>query len=396
MFINLDFISINYKTKYRMEIKQFKHKSKDEIITSLNLIHPAEYDFHILFCDKKFIEDDELNALYSKTFSNSILMGCSTAGEIGNKKFAEEAFVLTSVKMKSTKVKKVVYKLKDVQDSKTAGESIAKQLLAEDLKYVFILSEGLNVNGTRLIEGINAVLDERINVSGGLAGDSGAFVKTYVADEKNEFTTNCIAALGFYGETIETASGSFGGWDSFGIDRTVTKSVENVVYEIDGQPALDLYKSYLGEKAAELPGSGLYFPLEMRESENSELLVRTILGVNENENSLTFAGNIPEGAFVRLMKTNVNRVIDGAEKSSQIVKNAITNEPKLVLMVSCVGRKLVLKQLTQDEVEAVTDTFPENVVFTGFYSYGELSKLKGNHSCALHNQTMTVAALSEL
>jgi hypothetical protein len=303
--------------------------------------------------------------------------------------------VLTSVKMNNTKVKKSVYHLSSAKDSHMAGETLAKDLLADDLKYVFILAEGLNVNGTRLIEGINSVLDEKVNVSGGLAGDDFQFLKTYVSDEENKFSSNCISALGFYGDVLETASGSYGGWDSFGIDRIVTKSDENIVYEIDGQPALQLYKSYLGDKAAELPGSALFFPLEMRTSENGELLVRTILNVNEADNSMTFAGNVPEGSFVRLMKTNVNRIIGGAEKSSEIIKDVFVNNPKLVFMISCVGRKMVLKQLTQDEIDAVTESFNDDVIFTGFYSYGELSKLKGNHSCALHNQTMTVTGISE-
>jgi len=379
-----------------MNIKQIKLKSKEEIINSLKSIQVKDFDFHILFCDKKFIEDESLNQLYKSTFANSILMGCSTAGEIGEKNFAEHSFVLTSVKLNKTKVKKSVFHLSSAADSKIAGETLAKNLLTPDLKYVFVLAEGLNVNGTRLIEGINSVLDEKINVSGGLAGDDFQFLKTYVSDEENKFSNNCIAALGFYGDAIETASGSYGGWDSFGIDRVVTKSNENIVYEIDGQPALQLYKSYLGDKAAELPGSALFFPLEMRTSENGELLVRTILGVNEADNSLTFAGNIPEGSFVRLMKTNVNRVIDGAEKSSDIINEVMGNNPKLVFMVSCVGRKMVLKQLTQDEIDAVTESFQDDVVFTGFYSYGELSKLKGSRDCALHNQTMTVAGISEL
>jgi hypothetical protein len=379
-----------------MNIKQVKAKSKDEIIIELKSILVNEYDFHILFCDKKFIEDEELNQLYKNTFASSLLMGCSTAGEIGEKNFSEHSFVLTSVKLNKSKVKKSVYHLTSVNDSHKAGETIAKDLLADDLKYVFVLSEGLNVNGTRLIEGINSILDEKVNVSGGLAGDDFEFVKTYVCDEENKFSNNCIAALGFYGDALETASGSHGGWDSFGIDRVVTKSEENIVYEIDGQPALQLYKSYLGEKAAELPGSALFFPLEMRTSENGELLVRTILGVNEQENSLTFAGNIPEGSFVRLMKTNVNRVIGGAEKSSELIKEGLINDPKLIFMISCVGRKMVLKQLTQDEIDAVTESFDDEVVFTGFYSYGELSKLKGNNSCALHNQTMTVAGITEI
>jgi hypothetical protein len=379
-----------------MKINQVKFKTKNEITQFFDSFHAGTYDFHVIFCDKKFITDSELNTLYGKVFSGSLLMGCSTAGEVGEKKFSEHSFVLTSVKLEKTSVKKEVFHLKGSQDSYQAGKTVAEQLLAPNLRYVLLLSDGIQVNGTRLMEGINAVFDQHVNVSGGLAGDDGEFVQTYVANEHNIFASHCVAALGFYGDAIETASGSYGGWDSFGIDRLVTKSDENVVYEIDGQPALQLYKSYLGEKAAELPGSALFFPLEMRTSENGEVLVRTILGINENDNSLTFAGNIPEGSYVRLMKTNVNRLIDGAEKASAMITKTMDHNPGLVFTVSCVGRKIVLKQLTQDEVDAVAEAFDNNVVFAGFYSYGELSKFKGNRDCQLHNQTMTVAGISEI
>ena len=377
-----------------MKLNQIVLKNKTEILDTIKNYDVKSYDFHFIFCDKVYIE--AIAETVKTVFKDSILMGCSTAGEIGDKKISEGSFVLTSVKLEKSRVKKCSYILENVKDSNKAGEHLAKELLADDLKHVFLLSDGLNVNGTRLIEGINSVLDQNINVSGGLAGDNGDFIKTYVTDSDNNFIPNCISAIGFYGESIKTSSGSYGGWDSFGLDRVVTKSDENVVYEIDGQPALELYKSYLGDLSKELPGSALFFPLEMRVSEDSELLVRTILGVNEQENSLTFAGNIPEGSFVRLMKTNVNRVIDGAEKAADIIKESTKENVDLVLMVSCVGRKLVLKQLTQDEVEAVTSSFGENTVFTGFYSYGELSKLKGHNDCNLHNQTMTLTAITEI
>lgn len=379
-----------------MKQQQLSFNSKSELIEALSNFDSTAYDVHFIFADKSYLEDTEISTLIQSTFKKSMIMGCSTAGEIGLKKISEGTFVITSVKMEKSIIKKTVFNLNDVNDSFSAGERIAKDLINENLKHIFVLSDGVNVNGTRLIEGINSVLDHTINVSGGLAGDNGNFIKTYVADNNNQFIPNCVSALGFYGEHITTSSGSYGGWDSFGIDRIVTKSHENVVYEIDGQPALELYKSYLGDLSSELPGSALFFPLEMRDHEDSELLVRTILGVNEKDNSLTFAGNIPEGAFVRLMKTNVNRVIDGAEKAADIIKNSMNQNPELVLMVSCVGRKLVLKQLTQDEIEAVTDSFNEDVIFTGFYSNGELSKLKGNNLCNLHNQTMTLTAISEI
>ena len=379
-----------------MKINQHVYHSKQEFLSGVSSIHAREFDIHFLFSDISYLEDNEIAQILKQVFNGTIVAGCSTSGEIGEKKITEKSIVITSVKLEKSSVKKCSYRLKDVNDSRKAGEQIARELQQEGLKHVFILSDGLTVNGTRLIEGINAVYDRTVNISGGLAGDNATFTKTYVADMDNNFVPDIVTAIGFYGDAIKTGCSSYGGWDSFGIDRVVTKSNENVVYEIDGQPALDLYKSYLGDLSKELPGSALFFPLEMRQSGDGELLVRTILGVNEAENSLTFAGNIPEGSFVRLMKTNVNRVIDGAGKASDLLKESIDVHAQLVLMVSCVGRKLVLKQLTQDEVEAVTENFDEATIFTGFYSNGEISKMKFHDQCSLHNQTMTITAITEV
>lgn len=378
-----------------MKINQIQINKKENVIDTLTSITPTDYDLHILFADKLYFDDEKINHFLKEHFKGSIISGCSASGEITGKKFSENTFSLTSVKFKNTPVKKVSVLINGPEDSYQAGLEIVNKLDSHQLKHIFILSDGNLVNGTRLLEGINKNISNTINISGGLAGDNAQFIKTYVADENNEFRSNCITAIGFYGDHIITESGSFGGWDSFGLDRIVTKSVENTVYEIDHQPALDLYKSYLGERSSELPGSAMYFPLEMRETEFSEPLVRTILGIDEENKSMTFAGNIPEGSFVRLMKTNVNRVIEGANKSGKIITENLNSSPELIVMISCVGRKIVLKQLTQDEVDAVTEIFDPKTCFTGFYSHGEISKMKFIENCKLHNQTMTLTAFTE-
>ena len=379
-----------------MKVRQFIYKSKDDFINKINETDLSQCDCHFIFADSSFLEDEKIQSTIKKSFQNLVLMACTTAGEIGKKEIFEGTLVLTSVKFKKTILKKVSYLIEDSSDSFSAGKHLANQLLGNDLKHVFILSDGINVNGSKLIDGFNSILsNHNVNISGGLAADNANFNKTLVADADNNFISNGVTALGFYGDTINVNTGSYGGWDSFGIDRTVTKSDENVVYEIDGVSALELYKNYLGPLSADLPGSALLFPIEMQENLNSEKLVRTILGVNESNGSITFAGSIPKGSVIRLMRTNINNVIGGANTAAKITKSDITEQVKLVLLVSCVGRKLVLTQLTQDEIEAVTSEFEDDVVFTGFYSYGELSKLKNENFCRLHNQTMTITAISE-
>lgn len=377
-----------------MKVFQKVFKNTTELYTFLEPFNASDFDLHIIFADKSYFDSEEVRSKIKQSFNNSIVFGCSSSGEILGNKLSEQSFSITSIKFAKAKIKKQCFHIKDASESTIAGETIAKELSGDDLKHILILSEGINVNGSRLVEGFNKVIDKTVHVSGGLAGDNAQFDITYVADMENNFVSNCVSAIGFYGD-ITTETSSFGGWDSFGIDRTVTKSKENVVFEIDGNPALDLYKSYLGDKAAELPASAFYFPIEMRDSEHSEPVVRTILGINEDENSITFAGNVSEGSFVRLMKTNVNRVIDGASKSADILKENSKTNPELVILITCVGRKIVLKQLAQDEVEAVTDNFSNEVSFAGFYSNGEISKSKFIEDCKLHNQSMTLTSFSE-
>lgn len=378
-----------------METSQHIFKSPDQVLSFLENFQGNHYQLNIVFADVSYFENAEINRLVEKAFAGSILMACSSSGEISTRTFHERSFVLTSVNFKDVRLKKVSCDIAAPEESTSVGQCIANQLKTDDLKHVFLLADGVTLNGTRFVEGINSILGSQVNVSGGLASDNANFTKTYVADNDNRMKSNCVSGLGFYGEHIHSGCGSYGGWDSFGKDRIVNKSKENIVYEIDGQPALELYKTYLGPKAAELPAAALFFPLEIRKAEDKELLVRTIIGVNEADQSLTFAGNIPEGSQIRLMKTNVNRVIDGAEKAAIYLNESVENASGLVLMVSCIGRKLVLSQLTQDEVDAVCDQFPEGVVFTGFYSNGELSKVRGHENCNLHNQTMTLTGIVE-
>jgi hypothetical protein len=190
--------------------------------------------------------------------------------------------------------------------------------------------------------------------------------------------------------------GSLGGWDPFGPERLVTRSKGNILYEMDGRSALDLYKTYLGEHAQGLPATGLLFPLCLRTSERPTPFVRTILGIDEEERSMTFAGDVPEGAYARLMKANFDRLIDGATGAARTSMEALgSSSPDLAILISCVGRKLVLKQRVEEEVEGVREVLGERPALTGFYSYGEISPFGPRTHCELHNQTMTITTFSE-
>ncbi len=376
-----------------MILKTYAHKDvwNEEIDTSLD----SDKTLLLLFGGTSFGELRSVLAQLKGDFPSSLMMGSSTAGEIFMDELYENSLVLAVMKFEHTKLHIVNEKIDSMQNSFGIGESIAKQLESPELRNIFVLSDGLNINGSKLTNGIASVTKEKVVVSGGLAGDGDKFHSTWVIID-GEAKEGYVSAIGFYGEHIHVGHGFRGGWDKFGIQRRVTRSVDNVLYELDGKPALDIYKIYLAEKAKELPASGLLFPLELQEDETSEVkTVRTILAVDEDTKSITFAGDIPEGSMVSLMKANHDRLIDGAYKASKEVDlQEYKGEDILCIAISCIGRKLVLKQRVEDELEATLKNLPSKTRQIGFYSYGEISPISSGE-CDLHNQTMTLTLLWE-
>jgi hypothetical protein len=323
------------------------------------------------------------------------IVGCTTSGEICGTQVLDNSLVITAVAFEHSAILCASVSLGKAGSSLAVGEQLASLLEKDGLVHAFVLSNGLKVNGTELVEGLTRHLPETVTITGGLAGDGERFMTTLVACDGPP-DDDTVAVIGFYGERLKVGFGSLGGWDPFGPERLITRSSGNVLYELDGKSALELYKKYLGEHASELPASGLLFPLSIRTAEREAGVVRTILAINEDEQSITFAGDIPEGGYARLMKANFERLIDGATGAAVTSYEAVGSvTPELAILISCVGRKLVLKQRTEEEVEAVRDVLGEGAVLTGFYSYGEISPFTPGARCEMHNQTMTITTISE-
>ena len=324
------------------------------------------------------------------------ILGCSTAGEIHGSKVTDDTVAVAVIRFARTPLRTVTAKVHNPSDSFGAGLEVGRAFADPALRGVLVLSsgDGIGVNGSELVSGINEALGGRAVVTGGLAGDGTRFERTWVLDHDKP-ATGVVSAVAFYGDAIRVGHGSKGGWDPFGPERTVTRSAANILYELDGQPALDLYKRYLGDRAAGLPATGLLFPLALRTDHGSDKrLVRTILAVDEVAHSLTFAGDIPQGALAQLMRANFDRLVEGAGDAAHMVGACAGREPVLSIAISCVGRRLVLGERIEEETEAVLDALPPEVRQVGFYSYGEISPYSDG-SCDLHNQTMTVTTLSE-
>jgi hypothetical protein len=323
------------------------------------------------------------------------ITGCSTAGEIYGTRVLDGSLVATAIQLEHTELRCVQTRLHDGGGSFDAGQHLSSELAGKDLRHVLVISDGLKVNGTELARGLLAKLPAGAAATGGLSGDGAQFSRTSVLlDDRPE--EGRIVALGFYGTRLKVGYGSRGGWDPFGPERVVTRSRANVLYELDGQSALALYRKYLGEHAAGLPATGLLFPLSVRTENSDTGLVRTILSVDEKEGSLTFAGDVPLGAYARLMKANFERLIEGAAEAARVSqKGAGGVTPELAILISCVGRKLVLKGRIEEEVEIVKEVLGGQGAVTGFYSYGELCPFAAAQACELHNQTMTITTFAE-
>jgi hypothetical protein len=337
---------------------------------------------------------DALQTLHSG-FIQSLMLGCSSSGEIYNHEISDHSISLAIIQFEYTSIRLAVDELSQHNDSSGVGASLAGQLKQNGLRAVMVLSDGLLVNGSRLVAGLSSCLSADVIITGGLAGDGDRFTRTWVW-ANGDMRPGHVCALGLYGERLGVGHGSRGGWDVLGPEREVTRSKGNILYELDGQPALDLYKKYLGDRADGLPSTGLLFPLAIRNEEESDgNTVRTILGVNERDQSITFAGDIPRGSLVRLMRANFDRLIDGAaDAAAAINAKDYEREPILSVAISCVGRRLVLGPRTEEEIEAALDGMPRGTQQIGYYSYGEISPLASGR-CDLHNQTMTLTALWE-
>jgi hypothetical protein len=345
-----------------------------------------------LACGRRY---EELRAM----FPAAHVLGCSTGGQINNNDIGDDEIVAAAVSFEATRLRLCRQEIGDANHSRDFGEALGQALHADDLAGVFVLSDGLNVNGSDLVDGICKAIGPNVPLTGGLAGDGASFQETLVGADCAP-RTRIIAGVGFYGRSIRVGHGSAGGWDLFGPRRQVTRSAGNVLYELDGEPALDLYERYLGpEESKGLPGSALLFPIQVYDLQQPDsAVVRTVLAIDRVKRSMTFAGDVPQGWTAQLMRGNLDRLAAGAADAARQARckvDAQAGEPCLSILISCIGRRLLMGQRTIEEIEAVGTELGPHTLRLGFYSYGEISPHATSGLCELHNQTMTITSFAE-
>ncbi len=344
----------------------------------------------LVFSDAEYFRQAACYEALRGMFPVAHIVGCSSAGNVQGTHISDDDVVVTAVCFDKGHVRLARTQTTPECNLQALADGLMRELSAPDLRHVFALSDGLTVNGSDFASGLNLA---GVPVTGGLAGDGTRFASTWVMADAPA-AQNQIAVVGFYG-AIEAKSGCSAGWFEFGAERLVSRSVGNVVYEIDQQPALEIYAKYLGDMAKDLPSSGLRFPLSIRASEKDKPVIRTLLAVDVGAQSLTFAGDVPQGHQCRLMRTDLDTLIDASGTAASEAKPSPEGRHCLCVVVSCVGRRLVLTQLVEEELDILQAQLGPGSAITGFYSYGELAPFSDIAKCELHNQTMTVTTFVE-
>jgi hypothetical protein len=379
-----------------VHVKQIVVRNSSELAGKLASLQEVDPGLLLVFGSVDQLNSTRLAETLGSYFPHTVLLGCSTAGEITPDGVEDGSCTITALHFDHTPLTQGATRLTGMEDSFAAGERLGRQIAAVDLKAVLVFGPGVKINGSALVNGITSVIGSNVPVTGGLAGDGGAFKQTFTLG-KEGVADDYVVAVGLCGDHLRFGHGSFGGWEAFGPARKVTRCEGNILYELDGEPALAIYKRYLGDHAKNLPASGLLFPFAMLGEDHSAIgLIRTILGVDEASGSLTLAGEINANGYLKLMHASTDKLVNGAEQAAEAATTMLNlANPGLAILVSCVGRKLVMGKRVDEEVEAVGAVFGNKAVLTGFYSYGEISPFTPGTSCKLHNQTMTITYLGE-
>lgn len=374
-----------------LQLRKQKGKDWEYVSEKIELNKPLV----LVFGNRYLLENEDIYTQLRSQFPNGHLVFGSTSGDITANYVDDESITATAIEFEKSNFEiKTSNVLHTDLDSFKTGKDLVNQFTKKGLKHIFVVAEGSFINGSQLTKGLNAATNHNLLITGGLCGDAARFQKTLASYNENPKPGE-IVAIGFYGDTFEASFAIHGGWTPFGPERIVTKSDSNVLYELDNLPALDLYKKYLGDKSKELPGAALLYPLNVKSENEEQSFVRTILNIDEEKNTMILAGDIPENSKVQLMMTNVDNIASASELAAKQALAKQKKQPQLALLVSCIGRKLVLDQRVEEEIEEVVSVVGKNTTICGFYSYGEIAPFNLEVNCQLHNQTMTITLINE-
>ena len=367
----------------------------------------AAPDLLIVFAAPKFRHQKMLDGISSIT-KKIPMIGGTTAGEISSYGLSVDSVVVLALKSKDIKfyvgMGNGIGKSEEKAGRQLAN-SVYKKGARKTAKTLVMLPDGLAGDGLKIIKGAQQVLGEDFEIVGGSLGDEDKFKQTFQYFNGKAYNDVVVGVL-ICSNKITTASGVRSGWESVGPRFRCTSSKVNVVYKFGDKTALEVYTEFLGqERAKKLPAIGLEYPIGMVDEKAKiegydYFQIRCPLAVNKDDGSITFAASIPEGKEVTLTYSSRNSIIRGSTLAAkQVQKTLGKSKPKLVLMFSCVARKMVLGRRTNEEINSVRKVIGRNVPVFGFYTYGEIGpidkRIRSLKSTRWHNETVVLWTLGE-
>lgn len=323
------------------------------------------------------------------------IVGCTSAGEISSAGLSMNSAVLAGVVSDD-----IDFEIVSVQGLEKNSEAAGRQLadsFSSTPRYLQIFSDGLTGNGCAIIKGIASVVGDHIPVTGGAAGDNDQFINT-LQFGGGRIYTDAVCGIAFYGD-FRLGTGLDSGWAPIGVPKKVTKACGRIVYELNGEPALNVYERFLGNHAHKLPAIGVEYPLGFKKpssSPNQEdlYILRATMSVDRNARSIKFAGEIPEGAMVNLTCGDNASILEAARTAARQARSAIGDvTPKIIFCYSCMARKIVLGSRTEEEIKRVQMELGSQIPLIGFYTYGEFCPAHCAAPNYLHNETITLSVV---
>jgi len=383
------YVDLIYDRIYAMKNITVPFENVDELKNStVASIEDTTCTLIQIFCATADINNiHKIQNYFKKNFPKSVLIGSTTDGIInGMEVYNATKNVATFTIFEQTTLESQLIKYEDSQCSSfEAGQAVASKVMSESTKVIITFADGIHTNGEEYVNGISSVAPG-ITITGGLAADNGEMLKTYVFDN-NEVTSAGAVAVSLNNENLNVSTKYSFDWMPVGKKLTVTKSVKNRIYEIDGMSAVAVYAKYFGhELANQLPQVGIEFPLIFEK--NGVSVGRAVL-LKHNDGSLTFAGNIPEGTAVNFGVGSIERILQNGNYHIGRLLNETKYEAEAVFVYSCMARRRFMNDNMAEELEILKRIGS----VSGFFTYGEF--FHSNNANQLLNETMTLIAISE-
>ncbi|MEZ4688332.1 MAG: FIST N-terminal domain-containing protein [Bacteroidia bacterium] len=323
------------------------------------------------------------------------VFGATSAGEIVNADISEQSAVGMLLDMPPDSFQVILRNAED-QGIFECSRSVAQEVgRMYDEPIILAACAGISNDGEAVVKGFQAELGEEVRLFGGLAADDFHMENTYVFNA-TEVSNNGLAVLILNGNTFTVKGLATGGWQAVGIEKLITRSEGNIVYTIDNEPALDVFKSYFGlpedmdAKKDVVANIGVQYPLHVYDKEGNAVIRAPLIG-NDDDGSLIFAGGVAQGATVKFSVPPSFEILDRVFEETQYLKRAIPDADILILF-SCKARHIALGPLIYDEIQGLRKLW--NVPMLGFFTYGEIGALR-NRKCEFHNETCMLVAIKE-